>query len=213
MDELKTFVFPIADVVLFPFASVPLNLHESKSIKMVRDSLNLGIPIALLLTNTLEDSNLKKLSNDFCDELVGIGLPQIIQENIDGSIFVMIKGVKKGILKTKLSDIGFPLYHFELVDDRNDLSDGHRFKLNRLSKHLKKWLEMNIKSKEDRNTFFAKVQAPVDMVSYAAHFLVEDPLVKQEILKTNVFSQKLDLVLNSALEINDYSEGKILAIS
>ncbi len=214
MQNVLVNLFPLSDVVLYPHASVPLNIFEPRYIKMVHHSINTHTPIALALTNFFENEQfvLKTNTGDFSGLVVGVGYPQIIHENVDGSMFIMLKGVGKARLIENTNDKNFRVYSAQMIDEVYDVSDAHRFRLNRLRIMLKNWLEMNIKSKEDRETFFKKIVKPEEIIAYAAHFLIENPTHKKEILEVNSLTEKLELVLEHSKFEERPLEGKILAI-
>jgi Lon protease-like protein len=218
MQYVKVNLFPLSDVVLYPHASVPLNIFEPRYIKMVHDSINTNTPIALMLTNLLENEQfiLKTNAGDFSESVVGIGYPQILHQNVDGSMFIMLRGVSKAKLIEKVDEKveGKPyrIYQAQILDEDEVLPDGYCFRLNRLKKMLKAWLDTNIKSKEDRDTFINKISEPSEIIAYASHFLVENPLHKKLILEEDTINQKLNLVLEFAKQEEIPFEGKILAI-
>ncbi|MFZ4712350.1 MAG: LON peptidase substrate-binding domain-containing protein [Bacteriovoracaceae bacterium] len=215
MQYVKVNLFPLSDVVLYPHASLPLNIFEPRYIKMIHDSINSHTPIALMLTNFLENEQfiLKTNAGDFTETIVGIGHPQIIHENVDGSMFIMLRGVGKAKLVEKTDDKQYRTYNALMIEEDEEISNDSRFRINRLKNMLKLWLETNIKSKEDRETFFKKIVKPNEIVAYAAHFLVENPSHKMAILEANNISTKLEMVLEYAKHEEIPFEGKILAIS
>jgi Lon protease-like protein len=218
MQYLKVNLFPLSDVVLYPHASVPLNIFEPRYIKMVHDSINNNTPIALMLTNLLENEQfiLKTNAGDFTNAVVGIGHPQILHQNVDGSMFIMLRGISKAKLvqkvDEKLEEKPYRIYQAQALVEDEVLPEGYCFRLNRLKKMLKVWLDTNIKSKEDRDTFINKISEPNEIIAYASHFLVENPTHKKIILEEDSLNQKLNLVLDFAKQEEVPYEGKILAI-
>lgn len=203
MDKVLVNVFPVYAAVLFPSASLPLNVFEHRYVKMIRDSINEHRPIAVVTNNNLET-------------VVGIGHPQIINEHADGSLFVMLRGVGKVKLQEKESEEIYKVYQAEMIEELNDFEDENRFKLNRLAKTLKTWLDLNIKSKDDRETFLKKIQTPSELVAYAAHFLLEDTNQKLIVLHEADLNMRLNLILEFTCHqapIDSNLPGKILAIS
>lgn len=203
MDRELVNVFPVYAAVLFPSASLPLNVFEHRYVKMIRDSINEHRPIAVVTNNNLET-------------VVGIGYPQIINEHADGTLFVMLKGIGKVRLVEKASDEIYKVYQAERVLESTEFEDENRFKLNRLAKTLKGWLDLNIKSKEDRETFLKKIQTPNELVAYAAHFLLEDTNQKLIVLHESNLNTRLELILEFTChkaQIDSSLQGKILAIS
>jgi Lon protease-like protein len=216
MDEIFLNVFPLSDVVLFPHASLPLNIFEPRYIKMIHDSINTNTPIAIAMTNFFENEQfiLKSSTGDFSNCIVGYGMPQIIQQNLDGSMFVMLRGLGKARLKEKREEKPYRVYSAVDLNDDEVFENENRFKLNRLKMELKIWLEDNIKLKEDRDTFFKKINSPSELFAYAAHFLIEDPKTKQEILESNDVNQKLEILLSSIIRRRpDNVPGKLLPLS
>lgn len=202
MDKVLVNIFPVYAAVLFPSASLPLNVFEHRYVKMIRDSINEHRPIAVVTNNNLET-------------VVGIGHPQIINEHADGTLFVMLKGVGKARLLEKSSEEIYKVYEAEIIQESCDFEMANRFKLNRLAKTLKTWLDVNIKSKDDRETFLKKIQGPQELVAYAAHFLLEDTNQKLIVLHEADLNTRLDLILEFCChkaQFDSSLQGKILAI-
>ena len=87
---MKCFVFPLPQSNLFPQTTKPLNIFEPKYLKMIRDSIEQQIPIAIGYIPEFGDTY---------RTVAGFGYPQIIDERPNQTMLVFIAGQGKVSLK------------------------------------------------------------------------------------------------------------------
>lgn len=196
-------LFPLPNIVFFPTISLPLNVYEPRYLKMVEDSLESGQPIALALSNCIaafgSTSTQKYLK--ICAKLVknnwvcGMGSPQLLRENPDGSKVILLKGTGMVALQSSLSQECYVTCAAQIISTQTILKDENQFKLKRLIKHLTQWLKKEVLDPLYVEEMLAFLSSPYRIIEASAANLIEDCDLRQTILETVDINDRLDIIL------------------
>lgn len=173
---MKCFVFPLPQANLFPQTTKPLNIFEPKYLKMVRDSIDQQIPIAI---GYIPDNG------DTYRSVAGFGYPQIVDERPNQSLLVFIAGQGKVTLKKQIQSEadGYIICEAELIREDEELDQDLKPKYMILSQLLVKWVQKNIPDPQQREIFIRSLRGPKEIVSSFASYLIKDFDLQYEMME------------------------------
>lgn len=175
--DLKTFfLFPLTNVSLFPKTTKPLNIFEPRYIRMVRESIATGQPIALCFVP--EDSTEIR-------ECAGFGIPQIIEERPDGTLLVFMNGQGKAKIDLNTLELedGLQIADGRVVLEDLFLDDQQKPSYMALSEALVRWLRTYVPDPYQREYFIRNLTGPQEVVGAFAAYLVYDPDLQYEVME------------------------------
>lgn len=190
-------MFPIHQVLLYPGTSKPLQIFEPRYIKMIQDSLAERVPIAIgnLPEENQELSYQKSGKIEFVRDVVGYGMPQVIEHRPDGTLLILLPGQGKARL-TQVQDESRPYLVMlaEKISENLDVSDDSLKRYLTLEKLLLSWLEQNIEDPRARDEFRRHLKSPDQVIGCVAAYLLRDPDLQQEVLEANTMDRKIEII-------------------
>lgn len=194
---MKLFVFPIGQGLLYPQFSKPFHISDSRYIKMVNDSLSSGTPIAI--GNVLEGSTNYTFHYgqplNFVNDVVGYGMPIVVDKQPNGSIVIFLEGRGKARLGNVMqSGTEYIVCDAEKIVE-NSVVDPERAKVLVMAhKVMVLWMNQHIIDEHARNQFLNYIKTPEQIVGCYASYLISDHDLQQFLLESNDINEKIDYV-------------------
>lgn len=194
---MKLFLFPLGHSLLHPGSSKPLNIFEPKYLRMIRDSLDERVPIAICFTE--QPSIAMKVevgkSVPFVREIVGYGFPEILEQRMDGSMLVLIPCEGKARLGEVVEDNRpYIVATGEAVSETVELEASRAIAYLNLQKFLVRWIAQHVTDRQVQDQFVRSLIGPIEVVGAAVNYLVRDPDLQQSILETDDINLKIDTI-------------------
>ncbi len=170
------FIFPLTNVSLFPKTTKPLNIFEPRYIKMCKESIASGQPIALCFVP--EESNEIR-------EVAGFGIPQIIEERTDGTLLVFMNGQGKAKLDLTTLEVEdeMQICEGEVILEDLFLEENLKPSYLALSEALVRWLRTYVPDPYQREYFIRNLTGPQEVVGAFSAYLVYDPDLQYEVME------------------------------
>lgn len=198
------FVFPLPGMVFFPSTAKPLNIFESRYIKMIDDAVQSNALIALAFSDyyRLHGFNLDMDAHMQIRRVAGVGRPTILERRKDNTMLIVLEG--KGKVK-----LGGPIYSpepylihkGEWVEENIRLEKKNIFRLNRFHKEFINWLYTNVDDRQRLELFLSQIEEPEEKINYVCSLMVHDAEAQQKLLEVDDINQRLELLAR-------YVEGK-----
>lgn len=194
---MEVFVFPLGHAVLYPSIARPLNIFEPRYLKMVRDSIATGTPIALAHVDEPDQEHIFYFGSTlpFVRPVAGYGHPLILDEREDGSLLIYLQGKGKVELGQAI-DRQTPY----IVCEARDIPENHEMANRvvqdfvRINKVLLNWIETHIPEPENREHFIRNINSAEQVIGCFASYLVADHDMQQLLLETDDINEKIHLV-------------------
>lgn len=194
---MRLFVFPLGQTLLHPGTSKPLNVFEPRYLRMVRDSIEENIPIAVGFTDAPIDTEKMNVGDPIPQlrSVAGFGMPEILEQRMDGTLLVLIPGEGKAEIN-HVSDSSRPylVVNAERIDENHELKESYGITYLNLHRLLVTWIGRHITDKSTQEQFVQSLKGPSEVVGAAVAYLIRDPDMQQLILETNDINNKLDLI-------------------
>jgi Lon protease-like protein len=191
---MKLFLFPLGQSLLHPGSSKPLNIFEPRYLRMVRDSLEERIPIAIGFADhpTMSLKVEKGKVVPFVRDIVGYGYPEVLEQRMDGSMLILIPCEGKAKLGAVIEDKKpYIIAQAERVSETIDLEPNRAIDYLNLQKFLVRWIAQHVTDRQVQDQFVRSLLGPIEVVGAAVNFLIRDPDLQQEILETDNINQKI----------------------
>lgn len=185
MDN-KVFLFPLTNAILFKKVTLPFHVFEPRYRQMVRDSLAMQIPIAIVPYHP---------SGLYRGEICVAGLPHILSAYPDGRLDIYITGTIKCRLTDLDSDDPYKVYYYRLLDEDLSVDDSFIMELDSLRILLERWALHFLPDPIQRETFSNTLDDPELLVNYCTVFLVDDWDIKKEVMEADSLREKIKLLL------------------
>lgn len=194
---MKLFVFPLGHTLLHPGSTKPLNIFEPRYLRMIRDSLDEKVPIAIAFTEhpavSLSIEAGKKVP--YVREIVGYGYSEILEQRMDGSMLVLLSCEGKARLGTVVDETKpYIVVQAEAVTEKNELEASRAISYLNLQKFLVRWIAQHVADRQVQDQFVRSLLGPLEVVGAAVHYLIRDPDLQQEILETDDINIKIDVI-------------------
>lgn len=186
MDN-KVFLFPLTNSVLFKKVTLPYHIFEPRYRQMIRDSLAMQIPIAIVPYHA---------SNLYRGDICVAGLPHILSTYPDGRMDIYITGTIKCRLTDFESEDPYKVYHYKELTEDTYMDDSFSIELESLKTLLERWALHFLPDPVQRETFSNTLEDPELLVNYCAVFLVDEWTVKKEIMEADTLKEKINLILH-----------------
>jgi ATP-dependent Lon protease len=194
---MKLFLFPLGHVLLYPGTSKPLHIFEPRYLKMIQDSLEEQIPIAIGFVDDVQQSLRFEIGEKvpFVRDIVGYGFPQIIETRPDGTFLILLPGIGKARLGPLLDDSRpYLVVEAEKIEENLSLSPEISASYLTLQKLLLSWLQNHIPDSRAREQFRQHLKTPEQVVGCVASYLVSDPDLQQLVLEADKIDDKVNLL-------------------
>jgi len=183
----EVFVFPLKDIVFYPKTSIPLNIFEAKYIRMVKDAMKEGAPIALC-----QSPRRKTGETRFMKTIAGMGEPQILQENEDGSMVIILKGIAKVALLEVVSERPFIRCRAFEIPEQAEVSPENIFRLHRFRIYFKNWADAHLEDAFERSQFLKSLEDDQQLIESLATFFVDNPGDRQNLLEEDDINLRIE---------------------
>ena len=155
MSDIKSsyYLFPLTNVTLFPRTTKPLNIFEPRYLRMVNESINQGVPIAICFvpdgTNEIHP-------------VAGFAVPQVIEQRPDGTMLIFMSGQGKVRLDMDRIQVesGLSLAEGEIIVEDLVLDEKLKPKYMALSEALIRWIRLHIPDPKQREIFIRGLAGP-----------------------------------------------------
>lgn len=194
---MEVFLFPLVNVTLFPRTTKPLNIFEPRYLSMIKDAIAMQKPIAI---GFIEDPS--KVENvqpgdrvNFVREVAGFGVPQIIEERLNGTLLVFLHGHGKVKLR-EVKDVSrnYIICEAEIIPETDQVRPELIQALNALTKILTRWIHTHIPDPTQREVFMNNVIHPEEIVGAFSSYLVRDYDLQQMVLEFNNINDKIEFL-------------------
>lgn len=182
------------DNVFFPNTIIPLIITDSPSRNLVTSCFNEDLPLALWF----QGSNSKPVAT--------MGKIISIEEKKDGSLKVMLRGIKRVYLEKIVQQIPFPVFHATPYLDHETGAIQNFARLEKFHHILNEWLIQHVPSSKDRQDFLNELNTPHKLLDHLALLLIKDSEIKQIILESTSLQERfqlLDTLIKSPFEKED----------
>lgn len=194
---MKLFIFPIGQGLLYPQFSKPFHILDPKYIQMVEDSVSSGTPIAI--GNVLEVNSKYEFHHGkplaFVKEVVGYGMPIVVERQKDGSVVIFLEGRGKARLGNVVdSKTSYIVCEAEKILENSNVAPDRMRVLSMAHKVMIMWMNQHIEDPHARTQFLKYIQSPEQIIGCYASYLVSDHDMQQLILESDDINEKLDYV-------------------
>lgn len=199
--ENKIFLFPLQGSVLFRKVTLPYHIFEERYRKMVKDAIDLRIPIAVLPYREGEN---------YSGEVCVAGIPHILSNYPDGRMDIFITGEVKCRIEDFEKEDPYKIYHYRPVKEDLRLDDRYDIDIESLRKMLEQWSLHFLPDPVQRENFSSTLADPELLINYCAVFLVNSFETKRQVMKANSLREKVQII-EKAIGPKEISLGPFLA--
>jgi len=184
--ENKVFLFPLTNSVLFKKVTLPYHIFEPRFRQMVKDSLAMQIPIAIVPYHP---------SNLYRGEICVAGLPHILSTYPDGRMDIYITGSVKCRLTDFESEDPYKVYNYRTLEEDTSIDESFDIELESLKTLLERWAIHFLPDPVQRETFANTLDDAELLVNYCTVFLVDEWNVKKAVMEADSLKEKIKLIL------------------
>lgn len=184
--ENKVFLFPLTNSVLFKKVTLPYHIFEPRFRQMVKDSLAMQIPIAIVPYHP---------SNLYRGEICVAGLPHILSTYPDGRMDIYITGSVKCRLTEFESEDPYKVYNYRTLEEDTSIDETFDIELESLKTLLERWAIHFLPDPVQRETFANTLDDAELLVNYCTVFLVDEWNVKKAVMEADSLKEKIKLIL------------------
>lgn len=198
---MDVFLFPLVNVTLFPKTTKPLNIFEARYIEMIRDSVSSQTPVAIgFIEDPSQVYNVKPGEKvEFVRDIVGYGIPQIVEERSNGTMLIFIQGQGKAKLgKVKASTTSYLVCEAQALQETTEVDKNLRASVHSLNKILARWIQAHIPDQVQREIFMRNMSGPEEIVGAFASYLIRDYDLQQMALEFDDINKKIEFLYRLA---------------
>lgn len=202
---MEVFLFPLVNATLFPQTTKSLSIFEPRYLAMIKDSVQNQKPIAV---GFIEDaSNILPVKPGepvpFVRQIAGYGYAQIVEERLNGSLLIFLRGQGK-LRLGKVIDRQTPYIVCEgqIITENPIVKPESKIKLDTLCRVLSRWIQTHVEDPMHRDIFMKNVTGPEEIVGNFASYMVRDYDFQQSILEYDDINDKI-AVLHRLIESNE----------
>lgn len=187
MDN-KVFLFPLQNSILFKKVTLPYHIFEPRYRQMVKDSIDMGIPIAVTSYHP---------SGNYRGEVCVCGMPHILSTYPDGRMDIYITGTDKIRLTDFEEENPYKIYRYRTLDEDIDTEDdAFDLEIWSLKTLLERWANHFLPDPSQRESFANTLEDPELLINYCTVFLVDEVRVKREVMMADSIGEKIHILLN-----------------
>jgi Lon protease-like protein len=186
MDN-KVFLFPLNNSILFKKVTLPYHIFEARYRKMIRDSIDFQIPIAVVPFNP---------SNHYEGEICVAGLPHVLTTYDDGRMDIYITGAIKCRLNAFVEENPYKVYYYNELDENLFVDESFELELESLKSLLERWAMHFLPDPIQRQSFSQTLEDPEVLVNYCSVFLVDDLITKKAVMQAETLRKKIQVLLH-----------------
>lgn len=194
---MEVFLFPLVNVTLFPRTTKPLQIFEERYIAMVNDSIEKQVPIALGFMDNSQVLSPVKVGDkiDYVKEVAGYGFPQIIEERINGTLLIFLRGDGRLRLGPVTDDTKpYLVCEAEILEDDFVIDQKMNIKLRVLHDILLRWVQNHIPDPAQKDIFIQSLISPREIIGAFSAYLIKDYDLQQLCLEYNSYNEKIDFL-------------------
>jgi Lon protease-like protein len=194
-------LFPLEDVVLFPYSMIPLHIFEPRYRKMVRDVLGSNRLIAISLQ--LERENVEQGTLPRVATVASVGELVLAQELPDGRFNLVVRGrARIGIDRELPSEEPYRLITAHEIPDEAALQADDISEADAALRALVSGLAESIPDGGDLLKHVAAAQdSPAALANVIAASLVADAKARQRLLETTDVYQRLESLSSEVVSL------------
>jgi uncharacterized protein len=214
MDHIfKVAVLPVPEVVFYPNTVLPIYIMEPAYIKMVQEAVinNEMIGISMALAEPTAPNRKVQRTKYSPKNICSIGVPVIVEPFNEGTLKILIKGVKRVKLLSIHQNLPFLIFEAEDYLDHPKATVMNGGVVERLRNILDLWLEENICDTTERESFQENLKSLAHIVDYMCMFLIQDVCMRQKLLENNCLIERVR-ILNLLLKDSNPFEEDLLTI-
>jgi Lon protease-like protein len=194
---MECFVFPLTQSNLFPMTTKPLNIFETKYLKMIEDAIKSQTPIALAYVPE---------NGDTFRSIAGYGIPQIIERRPNNSMLVFLQGQGKVRLGQQVQESPYIICEYEKIVEDLVLDDELKNKYMILSQLLVQWVQKHIPEPSQREIFIRHLTGPQEIIGSFAAYLIRDYDLQYEMMEIFSLNEQIKY-LHRLFESNELTNG------
>lgn len=194
---MEVFLFPLVNVTLFPSTTKPLHVFEPRYLEMVHQSIESSKPIAIgYIEDPTQVVNVQAGETvPFVREVVGYGHPQIVEERINGSLLIFLRGQGKARLgAVKNSKTPYIICEATEIQENNVVDTSQLKALENLHRVLLRWVDKHIPDQIQREIFIKSLSGSVETIGAFAAYMVRDYDLQQMVLEYNDINEKIEFL-------------------
>jgi Lon protease-like protein len=185
MDN-QVFLFPLTNSILFKKVTLPYHIFEPRYRQMIRDALENQVPVGVIPHHP---------SGLYRGEICIAGVPRILSTYPDGRMDVSITGTLKCKLTQAQADLPYKVYAYQELKEKSLEDDSHSMELESFKNMLKKWADNFLSDSVQRHAFSRTLEDPELLINYCAIFLVDDFMVKKEVMQADALVEKINILM------------------
>lgn len=187
MDN-QVFLFPLNNSLLFRKVTLPYHIFESRYRRMIKDSIDQQIPIAVVPYSH---------SNDYKNQICVAGLPHILTTYADGRMDIYITGAVKCRLTDYQQETPYKIYGYKPVEENLFVDEPLEYEIETLRALLERWAHHFLQDQSQRLNFSSTLNDPEVLINYCAVFLLDDLEQKQEVMEAETMREKVQIVFRA----------------
>jgi len=194
---MELYVFPVAQILLYPSFSKPFVVVEPQFVQMIEDSVRTGTPVAVGLVHepmhTYQFHVGQKLN--FVNEVVGYGLPLIVERRPDGALVVFIEGQGKARLGVVLDKRRpYIVCEAEKIEENHHILPDVFPQFLSVHRVMIGWMNAHISDDRSREQFIGYIKSPEQVIGCYASYLIVDSDIQQLLLDSNDINEKIKVI-------------------
>lgn len=187
MDN-KVFLFPLNNSILFKKVTLPYHIFESRYRRMVKDAIDLQIPIAVVPFNS---------ENNYEGVICVAGIPHILTTYADGRMDIYITGSVKCKLTEFDQENPYKVYYYKTLDENLFMDESIEYEMESLRGLLERWAGNFLQDSIQRQNFSDTLDDPEILMNYCAVFLLDDIELKKEVMEAETMRKKIQIMLKA----------------
>jgi Lon protease-like protein len=191
------FLFPLVNVTLFPQTTKPLHVFEARYLTMIKDSIATRTPVAVGFIEDPAKVEAFEVGQKvpFVRSVAGFGHPEIIEERLNGTLLVFVKGEGKVELG-KVLDQPTPYAVCEALKimEITDLHSKNQSHVEALHQILTRWIQQHIPDELQREIFMKNVRSTEEIIGSFAAYMVRDYDLQQMVLEFDDINDKVEFL-------------------
>ncbi|GIL17859.1 MAG: hypothetical protein BroJett040_16100 [Oligoflexia bacterium] len=194
---MEVFVFPLAQVLLYPSSAKPLLITEPRYIQMVHDAIETNTAIAIGFVDEPNQEYVYRAGENlrFVRQVVGYGKPLLIEEREDGSLVIFLQGRGKAVLgKVIARDVPYIVCEATPQEENMDISPEAFQNFLTMHRVLISWMKKHVPDADSREQYLSHLKTPDQIIGCYATYLIADKDMQQLVLETNDINEKINIV-------------------
>lgn len=182
---MSQFILPtlyLFDNVFYPSTVIPLIITDEPSRKLIDNCFTEDLPLALWF------------QGERSKPIATMGKILSLEARKDGSLKVLLRGMKRVYLEKMVQQIPYPVFQAGLYADLDREAFDSHGRLEKFSNILNEWLFHHIPSEKDRKEFMRELDTPQKLIDHISLLLIQDVEIKQILLECNSLNERMQLI-------------------